>query len=111
MFFIYVIYFHALYSPQKACPELSWNHLIRACSYYQTFSSLPSNPHTNAFVSAVVDPDKVKPIAADDAADAGWFTVKNDDGNTRFVNGEIELTLKDLAFDHDDIMMDALDKV
>ena len=59
---------------------------------------------------AVVDPDKVKPIAADDAADAGWFTVKNDDGNTRFVNGELELTLKDLAFDHDDIMMDAIKK-
>lgn len=28
----------------------------------------------------------------------------------RFVNGETELTLKDLAFDHDDIMMDALKK-
>ncbi|MBP3802471.1 MAG: NUDIX hydrolase [Oribacterium sp.] len=59
---------------------------------------------------AVVDPDKVKPIAADDAADAGWFTVIHENDNYRFVNGETELTLKDLAFDHDDIMMDALKK-
>ena len=59
---------------------------------------------------AVVDPDKVKPIAADDAADAGWFTVIHENDNYRFVNDETELTLKDLAFDHDDIMMDALKK-
>ena len=71
---------------------------------------LKSYDSVSAAYLAVVDPDKVEPIAADDAADAGWFTVKNDDGNTRFVNGEIELTLKDLAFDHDDIMMDALKK-
>ncbi|OON85230.1 NUDIX hydrolase [Oribacterium sp. C9] len=59
---------------------------------------------------AVVDPDKVKPIAADDAADAEWFTVIHENDNYRFVNGETVLTLKDLAFDHDDIMMDALKK-
>ena len=59
---------------------------------------------------AVVDPDKVKPIAADDAADAGWFTVIHEDDKFRFMNGDLELTLKDLAFDHDDIMMDALKK-
>ncbi|MCR5008679.1 MAG: NUDIX hydrolase [Oribacterium sp.] len=59
---------------------------------------------------AVVDPDKVKPIAADDAVDAGWFTVIHEDDKFRFMNGDLELTLKDLAFDHDDIMMDALKK-
>ncbi|SFG70654.1 hypothetical protein SAMN05216356_12058 [Oribacterium sp. WCC10] len=31
-------------------------------------------------------------------------------GDSHRVNGDLELTLKDLAFDHDDIMMDALKK-
>ena len=60
---------------------------------------------------AVVDPEKVKPIAQDDAADAGWFTVMNNTGKIRFSNGKTELTIDDLAFDHDEIMMDALKKV
>ncbi len=57
---------------------------------------------------AVVDPDKVKPIAADDAADAGWFDIKRESNTVIFKNESIELILADLAFDHDDIVGDAL---
>ncbi len=57
---------------------------------------------------AVVDPLKIKPIAADDAADAKWFTVTGTEGDYHFISDDLELTLKDLAFDHDDVVTDAL---
>ena len=60
---------------------------------------------------AVVDPEEVRPIAGDDAADAGWFTVIKDDAGMRFKNGETEITMEDLAFDHEDIVSDALRKI
>ncbi|MCR5097883.1 MAG: NUDIX hydrolase [Lachnospiraceae bacterium] len=59
---------------------------------------------------AVVDPDRVKPVAADDAADAGWFSIIKKDGSVKLRKEDIELGLDDLAFDHNDIMGDALKK-
>ena len=59
---------------------------------------------------AVVDPEKVSPKAADDAADAGWFSIIKDGDDIRFINDDIKLGLDDLAFDHDDIVGDALAK-
>ncbi len=58
----------------------------------------------------VVDRDKVKPKAADDAADAKWFSIIKDGDKIRLINGETELELGDLAFDHEDIVGDALGK-
>ena len=57
---------------------------------------------------AVVDPDEVKPVAADDAADAGWFRIIKSDDGIRLQKDETEITLGDLAFDHNDIIGDAL---
>ena len=59
---------------------------------------------------AVVDPGSVKPIAADDAADAKWFTIKDEGGSISFAAGDTTLSLDDLAFDHCDIITDALNK-
>ena len=63
-----------------------------------------------AAYKAVVNPDEVKPIAADDAADAKWFTIKENDDKISFASDDITLTLEDLAFDHCDIITDALKK-
>jgi len=46
--------------------------------------------------------------AADDAADAGWFTMIRDTAGLMFKKYEIELGRNDLAFDHYDIISDAL---
>ena len=46
--------------------------------------------------------------AADDAADAGWFTIIRDTAGWMFKKDEIELSRNDLAFDHYDIISDAL---
>ena len=62
-----------------------------------------------AAYKAVVNPSKVKPIAADDAADAKWFTIEGEGtGDLRFTADDTTLTLSDLAFDHCDIVTDAL---
>ncbi len=60
---------------------------------------------------AEVDPGAVKPIAADDAADAKWFTISEQNGEYRLKTEGIELGLSDLAFDHEDIISDALKKL
>ena len=64
---------------------------------------------TAAF-KAIVDPSKVKPIAADEAADAKWFTIKDEGGRISFAAEGTSLTLEDLAFDHCEIITDALRK-
>ena len=63
----------------------------------------------SAAYKAVVDPTKVKPIAADDAADAKWFTISGEGtDDLRFTASDLTLRLSDLAFDHCDIISDAL---
>ncbi len=57
---------------------------------------------------AVVEMDKVRPIASDDAAAVGWFTIMREKDGIRLRNNETELTLGDLAFDHEDIVSDAV---
>ena len=56
---------------------------------------------------AKVDPKKVKPVAADDASDAKWFLISE---GPRLTCGEISLGLPDLAFDHEDIVGDAINQ-
>lgn len=63
---------------------------------------------------AVVNPGEVKPIAADDAADAKWFSVRavaEKAGDYTLVADDIELHFFDLAFDHEDIVSDAINMV
>ena len=60
---------------------------------------------------AFVDLEKVKPKAGDDAADARWYDIVKKDGDILLRNDEIEITLDDLAFDHKDILLDAIEKI
>ena len=60
---------------------------------------------------AIVDMDMVKPIAGDDAADTGWYKIVTDNDMVKLENGGIKLTLEDLAFDHNEIVADALKAV
>ncbi|WP_035777124.1 NUDIX domain-containing protein [Butyrivibrio sp. AE3004] len=60
---------------------------------------------------ACVKENEIKPIAGDDAADAKWFLVDEADGDFSLKNGELMLKLSDLAFDHEDIFRDAVDKI
>ena len=68
----------------------------------------PRDWTVSAAYLAVVDENKVRPIAGDDAEDAKWFTIAEDDGNYTLSCGDIVLALSDLAFDHEEIFMDAI---
>ncbi len=68
----------------------------------------PRDWTVSAAYLARVDEAELRPIAGDDADDAGWFTIKNESGELTLTKGEMNLTLKDLAFDHEDIIRDAL---
>lgn len=57
---------------------------------------------------AEVDEKSVKPIAGDDAAEAGWFTINETEGRVMLSCGDNTLDSKELAFDHADILRDAL---
>ncbi|WP_408071802.1 NUDIX domain-containing protein [Butyrivibrio sp. JL13D10] len=57
---------------------------------------------------ACVNENDIKPKAGDDAADAKWFSIKNESGSYLLESGDISLTLKDLAFDHEEIFLDAM---
>ena len=53
----------------------------------------------------------MKPIAADDADDVGWFTIIRVQDSILLKNEKEVLTMEDLAFDHREIIADALKKV
>lgn len=57
---------------------------------------------------AVIDKNKVNVKAGDDAAEAKWFTVTKAHA---LICGDETLSLSDLAFDHQDIVRDALAKI
>ncbi len=59
---------------------------------------------------ALVDPGSVRPIAADDADDAKWFTICEDGDGIHLVSEDIRLSIEELAFDHEDIVRDALSR-
>ena len=59
---------------------------------------------------AVVDYGSLTAEAADDAADAGWFTVFSGD-ELRLTDGDVTLNEADLAFDHAEIIKAALAEV
>ena len=61
--------------------------------------------------SATVRKENVIPKAGDDAADAQWFSVSSgQDGSPVLSNGAIRLAPSDLAFDHGEILLKALEK-
>lgn len=57
---------------------------------------------------AVIDKSKVHVKAGDDAAEAKWFTITKDH---QLTHDHEKLSLSDLAFDHQDIVRDALAKI
>lgn len=59
----------------------------------------------SAAYKAIINKEDISVKAADDAADARWFTIMPD---MTLVSGDLHLTLDDLAFDHKDIIKDAL---
>ena len=70
----------------------------------------PRDWTVSAAYLAVVDPERVVPRAADDAADARWFSIVKGSDSVVLVCEEIELELSELAFDHEDIVIDAIKK-
>ncbi len=63
---------------------------------------------TGAYM-ALVDSDRMKVNAGDDAADAGWFSIVHEDDGTLLLQKDDEtLLFSDLAFDHADILTRAL---
>ena len=60
---------------------------------------------------AEVDEAKVKPIAGDDAADTGWYLIKEDSDGISLSCENTTIRLEDLAFDHEDIIRDALKSI
>ena len=56
---------------------------------------------------AVVDPEKVKPVAADDADAVGWFTMIRKGEGIILKKGDMEIGSDGIAFDHHEIMADA----
>ena len=57
---------------------------------------------------AVVDAGAVVAKAADDAADAKWFKIIKEADTIRLVSDEEEIALEELAFDHNEILTDAI---
>jgi hypothetical protein len=58
---------------------------------------------------ALVDSDRMKVNAGDDATDAGWFSIVHEDDGTLLLQKDDEtLLFSDLAFDHADILTRAL---
>lgn len=56
---------------------------------------------------ADVDKKSIHPEAGDDAKEAKWFTIVDE---THLRCGDINIGINDLAFDHADIIHDAIDK-
>ena len=63
------------------------------------------------YYAAVVDADTLNVQAGDDAADALWCDVEKTDGQTMLrIRGET-VSLHELAFDHGEILSEALKKL
>ena len=60
---------------------------------------------------AEVDENKVKPIAGDDAAAAGWFRIEDTSEGIILSCGDNIINSKELAFDHVEILRDALNLI
>ncbi|SEL49310.1 MULTISPECIES: NUDIX domain-containing protein [unclassified Butyrivibrio] len=57
---------------------------------------------------AEVDENKVKPIAGDDADATGWYKIEDTAEGVKLSCGDNVFYSKDLAFDHEEILRDAL---
>ena len=60
---------------------------------------------------AVIDAGRFNVAAADDADDAKWFDIVFGADGIMLKRGDIEITASDLAFDHDEMVTDALNIV
>ncbi len=68
----------------------------------------PRDWTVSAAYLACVNENEVKPIAGDDADDAKWFAITNENGALVLKSGELSITPSDLAFDHEEIFADAM---
>ena len=57
---------------------------------------------------AVVDASEIEVLAADDAADAKWFDIIIDPDTITLRSGEEQIDINNLAFDHNEILSDAI---
>ena len=67
----------------------------------------PRDWTVSAAYLALVDENEVNPVAGDDAADAGWFTINQNSDGILLSNGDLRITLDDLAFDHKEMLIDS----
>ena len=68
----------------------------------------PRDWTVSAAYLAAVNENEVRPIAGDDADDAAWFSIGRENGSVILSAGDIMLKLSELAFDHEEIITDAL---
>lgn len=81
---------------------------VRLLGVYSKPGRDPRGWTVSATYMAVVDRERVRVEAGDDAADAGWYLVERVGGDVFFSRGGQRETLSDLAFDHADMVCDAL---
>ena len=74
---------------------------------YSTPGRDPRDWTVSAAYLALVDENEVNPVAGDDAADAGWFTINQNSDGIILSNGDLRITLDDLAFDHKEMLIDS----
>lgn len=60
---------------------------------------------------AVIKADRLKVQAGDDAADACWFTIRQEEGEFLLQSSRLCLSHRELAFDHARILEDALQRL
>ncbi len=75
---------------------------------YSTPGRDPRDWTVSAAYLAVVDEKAVNPVAGDDADDAKWFKINRNGQDVTLSHGELNITLSDLAFDHNEIITAAL---
>ena len=84
------------------------NRDIKLVGIYSRPGRDPRGWVVSAAFMAKVDFDKVKPVAADDAASAAWYTLQQSDAGLVFHLGDKIYTQSSLAFDHAEVITDAL---
>lgn len=82
---------------------------VRLLGVYSRPGRDPRGWTVSAAYLAVVQRDQVRVRAGDDAMDAKWYRVSLEGDDVLFSCGEEKAALEDLAFDHADIVRDALE--
>ncbi len=81
---------------------------IRLVGNYSKPGRDPRDWTISAAYMAVVDEKMIKPIAGDDAAATKWFVVNFNEDGLSFTSDELKIDGKSLAFDHEQIIRDAM---